>query len=98
MSENEKPPKLRRTMMLTPGNRPERLAKATQLNIDAAAFDLEDGVGPDQKAEARQLLIDDLACLGLLVRPNTIFEIEGSGVDIQLCCLGETFGSIARCQ
>ncbi len=77
MSENEKPPKLRRTMMLTPGNRPGRLAKATQLNIDAAAFDLEDGVGPDQKAEARQVINQQLATLDFghrerLVRINAV--------------------------
>ncbi|MEM9356669.1 MAG: CoA ester lyase [Pseudomonadota bacterium] len=77
MSENEKPPKLRRTMMLTPGNRPERLAKATQLNIDAATFDLEDGVGPDQKAEARQVINQQLATLDFghrerLVRINAV--------------------------
>ena len=77
MSENGKAPKLRRTMMLTPGNRPERLAKATQLDIDAAVFDLEDGVGPEQKAEAREVINQQLATLDFghrerLVRINAV--------------------------
>ena len=77
MSENGKAPKLRRTMMLTPGNRPERLAKATQLDIDAAVFDLEDGVGPEQKAEAREVVNQQLATLDFghrerLVRINAV--------------------------
>ncbi len=39
--------------MLTPGNRAERIAKAAGLPVDGVAVDLEDGVGPDQKAAAR---------------------------------------------
>ena len=63
--------------MLTPGNRPERLAKATQLDIDAAVFDLEDGVGPEQKAEAREVINQQLATLDFgrrerLVRINAV--------------------------
>lgn len=77
MVEIGKVPKLRRTMMLTPGNRPERLAKAAQLDIDAAVFDLEDGVGPEQKAEARQVINEQLAALDFgqrerLVRINAV--------------------------
>ena len=77
MAVSEATPKLRRTMMLTPGNRAERLAKATQLDIDAAVFDLEDGVGPEQKAEAREVINQQLATLDFghrerLVRINAV--------------------------
>ncbi len=43
--------------MLTPGNRAERIAKAAGLAVDGVAVDLEDGVGPDQKAEARAAMV-----------------------------------------
>ena len=43
--------------MLTPGNRAERIAKAASLPVDGVAVDLEDGVGPDQKAEARAAMV-----------------------------------------
>jgi citrate lyase beta subunit len=40
-------------MMITPGHRRERLEKAATLAADSLAFDLEDGVPPARKAEAR---------------------------------------------
>lgn len=46
-------PRLRRSMMITPGHRRERLEKAATLAADSLAFDLEDGVPPARKAEAR---------------------------------------------
>lgn len=45
--------RLRRSMMITPGHRRERLEKAVTLQADSLAFDLEDGVPPSRKAEAR---------------------------------------------
>lgn len=52
--------RLRRSMMLTPGHRPERLAKAVTLSADSLAFDLEDGVPPGRKAEARATVAEAL--------------------------------------
>ena len=46
-------PRLRRSMLMTPGHRPERLHKALACGADAVVFDLEDGVPPGQKAAAR---------------------------------------------
>lgn len=48
--------RLRRTMLLTPGNQIERLEKATRLDVDCVVFDLEDGVAPDDKAHARETI------------------------------------------
>lgn len=45
--------RLRRSMMITPGHRRERLEKAATLAADSLCFDLEDGVAPARKAEAR---------------------------------------------
>lgn len=47
------PPRLRRSLLITPGDRPERMAKSASLAADGVVFDLEDGVGPEQKAAAR---------------------------------------------
>ncbi|MBK1657222.1 HpcH/HpaI aldolase/citrate lyase family protein [Paracraurococcus ruber] len=45
--------RLRRSLLITPGHRADRLAKAATLPADSIAFDLEDGVPPSRKAEAR---------------------------------------------
>jgi len=46
--------RIRRSMLMTPGNRPERLAKAAGYGADALVFDLEDSVPPAEKARARE--------------------------------------------
>jgi citrate lyase subunit beta/citryl-CoA lyase len=47
-------PRIRRSMLMTPGNRPERLAKAAAYGADALVFDLEDSVPPAEKGRARE--------------------------------------------
>ncbi|ANN69126.1 HpcH/HpaI aldolase/citrate lyase family protein [Bordetella bronchialis] len=47
-------PRLRRTLLMTPGNREDRLRKAATYGADVLVYDLEDGVPPAQKAEARR--------------------------------------------
>ena len=57
-------PRLRRTMLMTPGNRPDRLRKAAGYSADCLVFDLEDGVPPAAKAQARSCVaqaLQDLA-------------------------------------
>jgi citrate lyase subunit beta/citryl-CoA lyase len=56
-------PRLRRTMLITPANRAERLAKAVTLPADSVVFDLEDGVPPAQKAAARRIVAEALSGL-----------------------------------
>ncbi|WP_207482181.1 HpcH/HpaI aldolase/citrate lyase family protein [Arenibaculum pallidiluteum] len=56
-------PRLRRTLLLTPGNRPERLQKAVGLGADCVVFDLEDGVPPDGKEAAREAVAGALRSL-----------------------------------
>jgi citrate lyase subunit beta/citryl-CoA lyase len=46
-------PRLRRTLLMTPGNREDRLRKAASCAADALVYDLEDGVPPAEKARAR---------------------------------------------
>jgi len=53
-------PRIRRSMLMTPGNRPERLAKAASYGADALIFDLEDSVPPAEKERARQCVAQAL--------------------------------------
>lgn len=51
----------RRSLLFTPGDRPERLRKAPASGADVLVFDLEDAVAPARKAEARAAVRDVLA-------------------------------------
>ena len=53
-------PRIRRSMLMTPGNRPERLAKAASYGADALVFDLEDSVPPAEKKRARECVAQAL--------------------------------------
>src|SRR3712207_1747415 len=58
-------PRLRRSLLITPGNRPERLAKAATLPADGLVLDLEDGVpGPEKDAARRAVaaFLDGVDC------------------------------------
>jgi citrate lyase subunit beta/citryl-CoA lyase len=44
----------RRSLLFTPGDRPEMLQKAPDSGADVVVFDLEDAVAPERKAEARE--------------------------------------------
>jgi citrate lyase beta subunit len=75
-------PRLRRTMLMTPGNRPDRMRKAASYGADALVLDLEDSVPPGAKAQARQdvaLALRDLQDCGreLCVRINTLASGHG---------------------
>ena len=56
----ESGPVLRRSLLFTPGLRTERFAKALCGPADMVCIDLEDGVGPDFKLEARDKAIPAL--------------------------------------
>ena len=56
----ESGPVLRRSLLFTPGLRTERFAKALCGPADMVCIDLEDGVGPDFKIEARDKAIPAL--------------------------------------
>ena len=45
---------VRRSIMFTPGDRPEMMRKASDAGSDVVVFDLEDAVAPDRKADARE--------------------------------------------
>ncbi len=56
----ENDPVLRRSLLFTPGLRTDRFAKALQGDADMVCIDLEDGVAPDFKTEARDKAIPAL--------------------------------------
>ncbi|WP_114578252.1 CoA ester lyase [Saliphagus sp. LR7] len=51
----------RRSLLFTPGDRPEMMRTALESGADAVIFDLEDAVSPDRKTAAREAVGDLLA-------------------------------------
>ncbi|HET7325184.1 MAG TPA: CoA ester lyase [Halococcus sp.] len=51
----------RRSVLFTPGDRPEMLRKAPETGADVVVFDLEDAVAPERKTEAREAVNDVLS-------------------------------------
>jgi citrate lyase subunit beta/citryl-CoA lyase len=51
----------RRSVLFSPGDRPELMRKAPRSGADTVVFDLEDAVAPARKAEARMAVRDVLA-------------------------------------
>ena len=80
---NTNNPMLRRSLLFTPGLRTDRFSKALSGEADMVCIDLEDGVGPDFKMEARDKAIPSLhdAALGeaasRAIRINPIKTREG---------------------
>ena len=64
--------RMRRSVMITPGHRPERLAKAVGLAADSLIFDLEDAVPPARKVEARAVVAQALTDLSFGRRERAI--------------------------
>lgn len=52
--------RIRRTMLFTPGDRPDRIKKSATLDSDIVVIDLEDGVDIERKDIARQSIKNDL--------------------------------------
>jgi len=65
-------PRLRRSLIITPGDRPERIAKSATLAADAVVLDIEDGVGPEQKPAAREAIRNALASLDFGRRERSV--------------------------
>jgi citrate lyase beta subunit len=74
-------PRLRRSLLITPADRPERITKAATLDADGIVLDLEDGVAPEQKGAARRAIVEALASLDFgprerIVRVNAVGTSE----------------------
>ena len=64
--------RMRRSVMITPGHRPERLAKAVGLAADSLIFDLEDAVPAARKTEARAVVAQALTELSFGRRERAV--------------------------
>lgn len=53
-------PRLRRSLIITPGHQSDRIAKAASLPVDGVVMDIEDGVAPADKPAARRTIVDAL--------------------------------------
>jgi citrate lyase beta subunit len=72
----------RRALLYTPGDDLQKIRKAANLDVDCICLDMEDGVAPNRKTEARRVIIEALHSLDFgnserLVRINSI----GSGLE-----------------
>lgn len=63
-----------RSQLFVPGNRPDRFEKACQAGADLVCIDLEDAVGPSEKAKTRT---DVLAWLARIDHKNVSLRING---------------------
>ena len=90
----ESGPVLRRSLLFTPGLRTERFAKALYGPADMVCIDLEDGVAPDFKIEARDKAIPALFNASLnggaarAIRINPIKSQLGMRDLLALCDFG----------
>ncbi|MGF6771804.1 citrate lyase beta subunit [Paraburkholderia sp. GAS199] len=74
--------RIRRSMLITPAHRPERMEGAMKLAVDSFVFDLEDGVPPGRREEARANLMRLMPALDFggrerVVRINAIGTEDG---------------------
>lgn len=74
--------RIRRTLLITPANRLDRVAKATSLPADGLVLDLEDGVAPADKPEARENIVEALTKLDF-GRRERIVRLNGCGTEEQ---------------
>jgi citrate lyase subunit beta/citryl-CoA lyase len=72
MDGTKSPPRLRRSLLIVPGNRVERIAKAATLPVDAVVMDLEDGVVPAEKPAARAAVGEALRTLAFAGRERIV--------------------------
>lgn len=71
------PGMVRRSVLFAPGDRPALLRKATETGADTVVFDLEDGVAPDRKTEAREAVSD--AVEGVEADPEVCVRVNPLG-------------------
>jgi len=87
-----------RSLLFVPGNRPDMIAKAGRYGADALILDLEDGVAPDEKARACQVIAGALEA-GIPGSPIVFLRVNGSGSGLLARDLREAFrpGVAALC-
>ncbi|MDG5760023.1 CoA ester lyase [Natronococcus sp. A-GB1] len=74
---------VRRSLLFTPGDRPEMLRKAPDSGADAIVFDLEDAVSPGHKDEAREVVRDLLSDPGFDPDPEVCVRVNATSDAIE---------------
>ena len=69
-----------RSVLFVPGSNPRAVEKARGLSCDAVILDLEDAVGPGDKATARQAVAEAVAARGFSA-PLLAVRVNGSGTE-----------------
>jgi citrate lyase subunit beta / citryl-CoA lyase len=85
------PVRPRRSVLYMPGSNQRALEKARSLAADALVLDLEDSVGPEKKAQARELVVNAVKAGGygrreIIIRANTL-DSEWAEQDIRAIAL-----------
>ncbi len=74
-------PWILRSLLFVPGNRPEMIEKAPRYGADAIILDLEDGVAPEAKGQARKIIAAALE-RGFPRELPVFVRINGMGSDL----------------
>jgi len=69
---------LRRSSLYVPGDNPRMLEKSASMPADMLVMNLEDGVAPSRKAEARQNIVQALKSLDFGAR-EILVRVNGAG-------------------
>jgi (S)-citramalyl-CoA lyase len=82
-SKNDRPVVPRRSFIFSPGLKPEMYPKALASGADIVCVELEDGIGPKDKADARRITV------ALFAEPQADDGVERI---VRINCLREAFG------
>lgn len=86
----------RRSLLFTPGDRPEMLRKAPAAGADVVVFDLEDAVAPERKGEAREVVAEVLRDPDFDPGPEVCVRVNSVGVAaaVDLDALGDALEGV----
>lgn len=71
----------RRSVLFTPGNRPDMMRSAADTDADVLVFDLEDAVAPADKADAREAVRDVLSDPSFSPAAEVLMRVNPVGLD-----------------
>ncbi|HVL48291.1 MAG TPA: CoA ester lyase [Candidatus Thermoplasmatota archaeon] len=93
MSANPAAERIRRSVLFVPGDRPDRIPKALASGADTVVLDLEDAVGPGEKAKARRDVADALASPAPAgSKVERVVRVNPPGTDVQAADLAALLG------
>ncbi len=80
---------LRRALLFSPGDNEKKIAKAANIKVDSIIIDLEDAVAPNNKVEARSIVVEALSKLDFGPSERLI-RINSNNSDTQYQDIWET--------